>query len=115
MITDLTEWRKEYHINRSKSITIKTRDWLKEKEYRLSIVNTPDARHRCIKYEFESLEGIIFGIKTRADDKIKIINLVERMCVEQGRTSFSFYQARYDSQMQGIKIDRIGALAPSYK
>lgn len=115
MITDLTEWRKEYHINRSKSITIKTRDWLKEKEYRLSIVNTSDARHRCIKYEFESLEGIIFGIKTRADDKIKIINLVERMCVEQGRTSFSFYQARYDSQMQGIKIDRIGALAPSYK
>jgi hypothetical protein len=46
-----------------------------------------------MKYDFSALDGIIFGIRTPATDKIKIIEIIERKCKEAGRTDFNFYQA----------------------
>jgi len=46
-------------------------------------------------YDFNSLEGIIFGIKTELKDKLTICKIIERKCRENGRRDFKFYQAFY--------------------
>lgn len=52
-------------------------------------------RERLWNYDFESLRGIIFGIKTSDDDKLKIIEIVQEKSLEIDRAEFKFYQAFY--------------------
>ncbi|EBO7426256.1 hypothetical protein D0128_24510 [Salmonella enterica] len=42
-----------------------------------------------------SLKGIIFGIKTKKEDKIKIMQIINAKCEANDRNDFKFYQAFY--------------------
>ncbi|EGR1695255.1 hypothetical protein D5994_25935, partial [Vibrio parahaemolyticus] len=50
---------------------------------------------RCLKYDFKQLKGIIFGVKTPMTDKVKVINIIQKLCDEHELESFEFYQAKY--------------------
>jgi hypothetical protein len=53
---------------------------------------------RKLKYAFNDLDGIIFGIKTSMEDKLKIIKIIESKCRKENRKDFKFYQAYYSKQ-----------------
>lgn len=95
---DESDWRTAYWQDARYSTSTKTRAWRDEGESRLVYqsdgfnldINTS---LRAMKYDFSALDGVIFGIRTPARDKIKIIEIVERKCKEAGRTDFNFYQS----------------------
>ena len=51
-----------------------------------------------LTYNFSSLKGIIFGIKTSKEDKREIIEIIEKKCDKYNRTDFKFFQAYYSPE-----------------
>ena len=84
--------------------TFKTKDWAYEQEYRLILENNSgklnEKDHRKLTYDFDSLKGIIFGMRTSTEDKLKIIEIIEKKkkCKGNNGTDFTFYQANYPAQ-----------------
>lgn len=103
------DWKNAYWNNFNQSVTTKTLDWKYECEYRIIIDETFDdyseAESRKLKYDFNDLDGIIFGIKTLDSNKIKIMEIIEKKCREIGRNNFNFYQAKYSHETG--KIERV--------
>jgi hypothetical protein len=97
------EWRtgywKDYHAGRA----IKTRDWAHESEHRL-VLGSSIAQLRTLKYRFKDLAGICFGIKTTAEDKLRVMRLIEQKCLAERRTDFEFYQARFSHRTKKIEM-----------
>ena len=69
------EWRNSYFDAFQRDISIKTKDWEHEQECRLILFSMlddlSDSRKRALRYEFQSLKGIIFGIRTTNEEKIQ--------------------------------------------
>ena len=76
---NIESWRENYWNNFYPNITIKTRDWEYEQESRLilhsMIADLSDGRRRTLTYNFSSLKGIIFGIGTPDNCKLKVIEV----------------------------------------
>ena len=109
------KWRKEYwKFFRDEVVNSKTLDWQHEQEYRAYIDNLfwnyDDENKRKVKYQFSNLHGIIFGIKTPDTDKIKIINIIRKKCIEEKRSDFHFYQAYYDQETGKISYHEMVAI-----
>ena len=51
-------------------------------------------------YEFPSLVGVIFGVRTRDSEKIKVIDIIQQKCAKHGRQTFEFYQAYFTEKGQ---------------
>ena len=100
------QWRGKYWASFYKGITIKLKDWEYENEYRLilysSLFDFSDSKSRKLKYDFNDLESITFGIKTPIEDKLKIIAIIESKCRKENRSDFKFYQAHYSEQKGSI-------------
>lgn len=114
MNESISLWRENYWKEFYRDITIKSKDWEYENEYRM-IISDMFSEHneladRLLPYEFSSLKGIIFGIKTKPDDKIKIIRVIEKKCVESGREDFKFYQAFYDKSSKDISFSELSLI-----
>lgn len=92
-------WMREYWNDFITDTCIKSTDWKHEQECRLvqggGAKEELSESERLWNYDFESLRGIIFGIKTSDDDKLKIIEIVQEKCLEISRADFKFYQAFY--------------------
>lgn len=94
-------------------VTFKTKHWAYEQEYRLILENNSgkldEKNHRKLTYDFNSLKGIIFGIRTSTEDKMKIIEIIERKKKYEGSngTDFNFYQANYSAKDGDIHKRRI--------
>ncbi|MDY7560452.1 DUF2971 domain-containing protein [Pseudomonas sp. 10B1] len=96
----------EHHKNVDFALTSKLPQWGSEKEYRLvlsSYLDISDEKHRILKYRFTSLDGLIFGIKTPLEDKLKCIRIIRAHCEREDIQSFNFYQAYYDPQTKSIE------------
>lgn len=109
-----SEWRENYWNNFYKDITKKTKDWAYEKEYRL-ILNSmfrsySNPKDRSFTYDFQSLKGIIFGINTSVEDKLKIIKIIEKKCRKNKRNDFKFYQAYYSQKDKCIKRQELSLI-----
>lgn len=100
-------WREEYWSKFFTPYLNKTSDWKNEREYRLliySALNTFDnPQNRKLKYKFEDLEAIIFGMNTPKEDQIKIIDIIKNKCKENNRPSFDFYKANSSNGNVEIK------------
>lgn len=101
------DWRKTYWDAFYRDITFKTNDWEHEQECRL-ILNglleeSLDDRRRSLTYDFDSLKGVIFGIRTTDENKMKVIEIIQEKCRETNRNDFEFYQAYYDPQQGDIR------------
>ena len=101
------KWREEYWEKAKKRLLTKTKDWKYEKEYRL-IINSflkdkRDRQERIFQYNFNDLDGIIFGINTPQNAKEKIIDIVRQKCKDNNRQEFNFYQAYYCDKNKNIQ------------
>ncbi|MFI8619455.1 DUF2971 domain-containing protein [Marinomonas sp. NPDC078689] len=103
----------QYWDNFYKSVTKKTNDWKYENEYRLLICDMNGSYSQestTLQYDFKSLKGIIFGIKTSDEDKWKIIELIEKKVSQYSHYEFCFYQAYYCRDDGNIKHYEISSL-----
>ncbi|MEE7628084.1 DUF2971 domain-containing protein [Methylobacter sp. Wu8] len=101
------QWRQTYWDNFYRDITVKSKDWKYENEYRLilasSMTDFSDKKDRTLIYDFSSLEGLIFGINTKNEDKLKIMEILDKKLEETGREDFKFYQAYYSPEKKCIE------------
>lgn len=89
-----------------KSLTTKTAHWENETECRILIAGLPWTREeRQIKFSFHQLEGIIFGINTPDNVKVKIIKKIAEHCKSHRRSDFKFFQARFNDSYTEIQQD----------
>ena len=91
-------WREHHWIRFFPDITNKSIDWRYERERRLvlyGIVGDDLEReeYRKCTYEFRTLRGVIFGIRTPDDTKRRIIGILAQKCRDESRTDFELYQA----------------------
>lgn len=108
VFVDENKWREMYWSAFDGMITRKLPDWSYEGEQRLifwsGINDISPPSMRLLTYDFNDLEGIIFGIRTSWSDKRSIIRIVRDKCAETGRSDFRFFQAHQES-----KPDRVEA------
>ena len=101
--SDEAAWKELYWKNFFRDVTFKTKDWAYEKEYRLILddglgqFNEKD--DRALTYDFNSLKGIIFGMRTSREDQVKIREIIEekKKCPENNQTDFRYFQAYYSA------------------
>ena len=106
-------WKELYWKNFFRDVTFKTKDWEYEQEYRLILddglgqFNEKD--DRALTYDFNSLKGIIFGIRTSREDQVKIREIIEekKKCPENNQTDFTYFQAYYSAKDGGIRVREI--------
>ena len=94
--------------------TTKLKVWKNENEYRLVIhptIFTLPKEKRAIRYDFNSLEGIIFGIRTTLETKVRTMKIIKKLMEDHGRTEFRFYQASYDSDTDLIRHDELNLIS----
>lgn len=100
-----TEWRNLYWKEYKEKFFTKLTDWTSEQEYR-ALLHSRDKLNcttdRTLMYDKSALKGIIFGISTSAEDKIKLIQKIRN--VPELSNDFSFYQAEYDDEQQRIVV-----------
>ncbi|HGM7291427.1 TPA: DUF2971 domain-containing protein [Serratia marcescens] len=113
------EWRKNYWDYFVRDITSKSDDWSYENEYRIVlqsfISDFSDQKNRIQNYQFSSLKGIIFGIKTSIEDKLKIMKIIEKKCSENNTFDFKFYQSYYSFESGRIETYDLGLIRNSNK
>ena len=110
---DIETWQKNYWSNFERDICFKIKDWEYEQEYRLVLhgLSDPslDKRTRTLTYDFSSLKGILFGIRTSDEAKLEVIEIIRRKCKESGRTEFQFLQAYYSPEIGDIRSHELPA------
>jgi hypothetical protein len=106
-------WRKNYWKKYRDSLFVKFEEWKYEEEYRIIISalleQSIDAEKRLFRYEFENLDGIIFGAMTSEEDILKIAKIIQAnsKVAQRDYKSFNFYQAYYDNFNKKIKIQKL--------
>lgn len=107
-------WLNKYWSNFQNGATTKLKDWEYENEYRLLINDMLNdyetTEKRKLKYDFNDLEGIIFGIKTSTSDKMKIIEIINQKCEKHNRIDFNFYQAYYSKETGNINYEKLNRI-----
>jgi hypothetical protein len=108
------QWQNKYWNAYEHAITRKLKAWAYEQEYRLTLsgmyTNFSEPKSRTLTYDFNDLEGIIFGIKTPMERKLAICTIIEEKCRAAGRTDFKFYQAFYSRALGTIEHAEMGLL-----
>lgn len=66
-----------------------------------------DKDYRLLKYDFQNLKGLIFGINTSNDEKVKIFEIIQKKCVEHQRKDFEFYQAYYCNIKKNLEFKKL--------
>lgn len=108
---NIASWREGYWKKFYPDIIAKTRDWEYEQESRLILHSMLDdlsePRKRTLTYDFRSLKGIIFGIRTPDSDKMKIIETIHKKCRENHRSDFEFFQAYHCHKKRSIQKHKL--------
>ena len=116
---DESIWREIYRNNFLRDVTFKTKDWEYEQEYRLILEDTlsqfNEKNDRKLTYDFGFLKGIIFGIRTSIEDKMKVIEIIDKknqtdfkqIIDKKNQTDFEYFQAYYSSKGGDIQARRI--------
>ena len=111
---DTEAWRQNYWEAFQTGATCKTAEWEHEQEYRLllwsSLHNFQDDASRKLRYNFTDLSGIIFGTKTAAEDKLKIMRIVADKCKAEDRHDFEFHQVQYSRRERSFRIAPLGLI-----
>lgn len=110
--------RDEYWNRYREKISHKFKDWEYEQETRAIMEGLFPSdylghKERKVKYKFEYLRGIIFGIKTDEEMKLNIIKIIEQKMKKYGRKDFEFHQAQYFSFERKLAIRKLGPMCNS--
>lgn len=107
IVDDKGNWRENHWKTFYKDLFVKTKDWKYENEYRV-IINELDhteleKKDKTIEYDFNHLKGIIFGIRTSTETKLKILDIIDKKLEDSKRVDFKFFQAYYSHEDKEIK------------
>lgn len=109
---DEHRWRADYWRQFESATTRKNTEWSPEREHRLTfhsnILDLTPTGMRLMRYNFEDLEAIVFGIKTSDADKQALIQVVQAKCVAAGRHDFEFFQAVRKTGSRQIELQSLG-------
>ena len=107
----LDTWRRNYWDNFIRDACFKTTDWAYEQEFRLVLNPVHDDSYtklqRTPTYDFNSLKGIAFGIRTSDNNKLQIIDIIGNKCRENQRRDFQFFQAYYSPGTGDIRFSEL--------
>ena len=105
------KWRDLYWKMFHENILTKNNDWSYENEHRLILSSAIDGfkerEHRVFKYNLMNLKGVIFGIKTSEQDKLRIIEIIQRKCLGCSKNDFDFQQAYYCHHNKNIQSRKL--------
>ena len=95
--SDTDEWRNGYWKSMIDVASTKLEDWKHEQEYRIIAPDALGLRHDYpkVRFEFDQLAGIVFGMKTSLADRLAIIEIVRKKCEPTRRDDFIFKQVVY--------------------
>ena len=114
VLSQTQDWHQRYWASFNAMTLTKLQDWQHENEFRLRLMSGlnsfKEKEDRKLTYHFSDLEGIIFGIRTPLEAKVRIINIIAAKCKENKRGSFEFSQAVYSPQNGKIAIHRLDLL-----
>ena len=105
----IKKWREEYWERIDEQINTKQENWAHEREYRISLVplfdDTYDTKEkRRLRYKFDNLEGLIFGINASEENKLNVKKILLDKCKKHNRKEFKMYQAIYNNVTGKIDI-----------
>lgn len=107
-------WRSEYWGIYMQTFFQKLSQWEYESEYRIALTDNLgihiDKTNRKLRYDFDSLEGIVFGMKTPNHMKTKIIEIIGNKCKKANRKDFNFYQIEYDANRKEMSEVKLGLI-----
>jgi len=106
---------KSYWENFTPPLLTKLPDWQHEEEFRIvipDILGIYDSHEdRTFTYDYDTLDGIIFGINTSLSDKERIIRIVNNKLETRTATEpFKFFQARYSSRSGRIEAHHLSLI-----
>lgn len=108
-------WRNAYWENFTPPLLRKLPDWLHEEEFRIvisDILNIHDSNEgRTFTYDYDTFDGIIFGINTSLSDKVRIMRILDKKL--NSRTvaePFKFFQARYNARSGRIEAQHLSLI-----
>lgn len=111
LLEKAADWHSEYWNTFQRGLLVKSNAWAYEEEARIILqggfVDYSDKASRKLTYEFNELEAIIFGIKTRSADKVRIVKMIKEKCEKSGRKDFDFYQAFYSPWEDRIEMHKM--------
>lgn len=92
------KWRDKYWKNFNNLVSTKNPQWDYENEYRLISDNmffSKDCpKDRVLKYKFDSLDSVIFGLGTSEENKSLIVEIIAKKCKERNIHKFNFYKMK---------------------
>lgn len=106
-----TEWHKRYWELFYNHSIYKGEDWNGLDEERIVLEDSlcndyNNDEERKIQYDFEELQGIIWGCNVKEREKEKIRKIIDELCLKHNRSDFEYYQAVRDSASLSIWIER---------
>ena len=110
LLANNDKWAKAYWNRFIESLNTKLSHWKHEKEYRLIQLEQRGPIERKMKYRFQDLDGIIFGLRTSKENKLRVIEIIDQKCREQERHDFSFYQAYYSEKSGNIEYYKLNKI-----
>jgi hypothetical protein len=99
-------WRARYWDRCRESVTVKLQDWAHEQEHRLvlwDMLGTVE-RNRMARYDFGSLCGVVFGMRTPTEEKLRIMRILQAKCAAAKRDDFELFQADYSPKSNRIEL-----------
>lgn len=88
--------------------SLKFKDWAYENETRAMKhsfgFEKIDKKDRVLRYKFEQLQGVIFGLRTTEEIQLEIMRIVEEKMKLHGHRAFGFYKAEYSSVRRRLII-----------
>ena len=99
------KWHTRYWNTLYRDTTSKLKDWEHEREWRLILEKRwlDPGEAPKITYDFNSLKGIIFGIRASDEEILKAVKIIQEKCEEHERTDFKFYKAEYSQRTGDIR------------
>lgn len=108
-------WRNGYWENFTPPLLCKLPEWQHEEESRIVISDTLGIRDshdgRTFTYDYDVLDGIIFGINTTLSDKVRIMRILDKKIGSRTVTEpFKLFQARYNARSGRIEAHHLNLL-----
>lgn len=106
------QWRKSYWDRFEIQLLRKLPDWEHEHEYRIILSDIlgihETSEGRTFSYDYDTLDGIIFGINTSLSNKLKIMHIIDKKIGERSiRNNFKFFQAKYSPRTGRIEAHHL--------
>lgn len=101
---DFNKWRNKYWNDLNKICCTKMPSWSYEKEYRIMVndfMYEVDGDICYCGYEKSQLDGVIFGLKTSLDDKIRLMEAVKNTF--GNINDINWYQIEYDDRKRELR------------